>query len=76
MDILEKMLLECAKVGYYPTKNVEKIARAKNLMFGREEWYRCPCDGNNSKRRCISELCKNDIETKGICHCNCYAKDK
>ena len=35
---------------------------------------RCPCDGQNEKRYCISELCRNDIERDGICHCRCYRK--
>ena len=74
MDILEKMKEKCAKEGYYTTKNVEKIARAKNMMFGDSEWQRCPCDGNNAARYCISETCKKDIEEHGICHCNCYSK--
>ena len=32
------------------------------------------CDGNNSARYCISELCRSDIERDGICHCHCYTK--
>ena len=32
-DILEKMKEKCSKAGYYPTANIEKIARAKNMMF-------------------------------------------
>ena len=33
--ILEMMLENCKKAGYYPTQNIEKIARAKNMMFVR-----------------------------------------
>ena len=29
--ILEKMLENCKKAGYYPTQNIEKIAKAKNM---------------------------------------------
>lgn len=76
MNILEKMLKQCAEAGYHPTQNVEKIARAKNMLFGEGEWYRCPCDGNNNDRNCISDLCRKDIEEKGVCHCNCYSKNK
>ena len=72
--ILEKMKEKCAQAGYTPTANIEKIARAKTMMFGDSEWQRCPCDGNNSARYSISELCRSDIESKGICHCNCYSK--
>ena len=55
-------------------EDIEKIAKAKNMMFGDNEWQRCPCDGNNEKRYCISELCRSDIERDGICHCRCYQK--
>ena len=74
MTILEKMLDNCKKAGFEPTENVEKIARAKNIMFGEKEWNRCPCDSENAKRFCISELCRSDIERDGICHCHCYRK--
>ena len=73
-SILEKMLENCRNAGYEPTENIEKIARAKNMMFGEEEWIRCPCDGKNDNRFCISELCRSDIERDGICHCRCYRK--
>ena len=72
--ILEKMLANCKEQGYEPTEHIEKIARAKTMMFGDEEWKRCPCDGHNDNRYCISELCKSDIERDGICHCRCYRK--
>ncbi|MFV0625961.1 MAG: hypothetical protein ACK5N8_01245 [Alphaproteobacteria bacterium] len=75
-EILEKMLKQCSEAGLFPTKNINKVARAKSIMFSKEEWKRCPCDASNSQRSCISEMCKNDIETKGVCHCNCYAKEK
>ncbi len=74
MTILENMLKHCAKEGYITTPNVEKIAKAKNMMFGENEWQRCPCDGQNENRYCISEICKKDIERDGVCHCHCYCK--
>lgn len=73
-SILEKMLNNCNAYGYAVTENAEKIAKAKNMMFGEAEWSRCPCDGNNSERYCLSELCRTDIERDGICHCRCYKK--
>lgn len=75
-EILEKMIKQCEKEGYFPTKNINKVARAKSIMFKEDEWKRCPCDSNNEKRFCISQTCKEDIENKGVCHCNCYAKAK
>lgn len=74
MTTLEKMLKVCDKAGFQPTENVEKIARAKVIMFNETEWYRCPCDANNEQRSCISELCADDIKRDGICHCRCYKK--
>ena len=74
MSILDKMLENCEKNGYVTTKNVQKIANAKRMMFGEAEWQRCPCDGQNPNRYCISELCRKDIEEKGECHCHCYQK--
>ena len=38
MTILEKMLENCEKAGYATTKNVQKIANAKQMMFGEAEW--------------------------------------
>jgi len=73
-SILEKMLENCASEGYEPTKNVEKIAKAKTMMFGDENWKKCPCDGANEERYCISDLCKSDIERDGECHCHCYQR--
>ena len=69
-----KMLENCEKAGYATTKNVQKIANAKQMMFGEAEWHRCPCDGNNPARYCISETCRQDIERDGECHCHCYCK--
>lgn len=73
-DTLEKMRAVCAEKGFHETENIEKIARAKEMMFGTTEWYRCPCDGQNADRYCISDLCVRDIQTKGVCHCNCYKR--
>ena len=74
MTILEKMLKNCAEHGYISTDNIEKIAKAKNMMFGESDWRRCPCDGHNENRFCISETCRQDIERDGVCHCRFYCK--
>lgn len=76
MTILEKMMEKCNEYNLAPTKNIEKIARAKQMMFGEQEWFRCPCDGKNDKRFCISELCLSDVQKDGVCHCNCYSTKK
>lgn len=74
MPILSQMRKMCEEAGFAETANIEKIARAKNMMFGLNEWHRCPCDGNNPERSCISARCKQDIEANGECHCHCYKK--
>lgn len=74
MTILDKMLENCAQAGYATTKNVEKIAKAKKMMFGEEEWQRCPCDGNNLPVFAFPKTCRADIERDGECHCHCYRK--
>ena len=59
MTILEKMLGNCESYGLKPTENIEKVAKAKSRMFGEEAWRRCPCDGENEKRYCVSEATLN-----------------
>ena len=58
MTILEKMLENCEKAGYATTKNVQKIANAKQMMFGEAEWQRCPCDGQirhvTASQKCVA----------------------
>ena len=76
MSILDKMLETCSITGCTPTKNIEKIAKAKTFMFGEEDWKRCPCDGKNAERYCISERCRLEIERDGECHCHCYCSTK
>lgn len=75
----EKILAEMQKIAensnLIDTGNMQKIANAKAMMFGLEEWTRCPCDGNNPNRYCISPLCLKDIKEKGRCHCSCYTFD-
>lgn len=75
---VEQILLNMRKSeeenNYKETNNIEKIARAKNMMFGLSEWQRCPCDGQNPDRYCGSKLCHDDIERDGICHCRCFTK--
>lgn len=75
-QILEKMKEICTSKGFFYTENSKKIARAKKALFGMDEWYRCPCDSKNGERFCISSQCQKDIQENGICHCNCYRKEK
>ncbi len=84
-EILQKMTEAGAKHGFVTNENGIKIARAKKRMFvdtvsdeeyTGEEWKRCPCDGNNPARFCVSDLCQSDVRTKGVCHCNCHRLKK
>ena len=34
----------------------------------------CPCARADKERYCISQKCMEDINTIGVCHCNCYRK--
>lgn len=53
------------------TDNAPKIAKAKLMFFGKDNYVRCPCDPD-SDRACISEHCLKDIVKDGMCHCRCY----
>ena len=55
-------------------QQLQKIIKAKMLIFrGKDkEIHRCPCDSNNPKRYCGSQLCKQDILYDGHCHCNLF----
>ena len=55
-------------------KTVCRIARTKLNFFGKKDWKRCPCDESNPLRYCGSKLCRQDIETKGKCHCNLFLR--
>lgn len=75
VEIIEANIRNCAEEhGLGLTDNVTKIARAKNMMFGVDEWYRCCCDHKNGDRYCMSEQCQKDVEEKGVCFCNLYKK--
>lgn len=75
VEIIEQNIRNCAKEhGLDLTNNVTKIARAKNMMFGVKDWYRCCCDHKNEDRYCMSEQCQKDVQEKGVCFCNLYKK--
>lgn len=59
--------------NYTLTNNVDRIINAKLRFFGEENWRNCPCvqDGNHA---CLSETCRRQIESKGVCHCNLFKK--
>lgn len=56
--------------GYDKTEYFDKIVAARVRM--KLDWDHCPCGGEG--RGCISDLCKQEIEQDGHCHCNCFKK--
>ena len=77
VDKINLILAEFQKIadteGYQLTQNAEKIAKAKLRFFGIENWAKCPCV-QDDKHACMSSCCKEQIETKGVCHCNLFKK--
>lgn len=55
-------------------QNLDKITRAKLMLFKKGDHWKCPCDAQNPDRYCGSYLCKTDVLTKGHCHCNLFHK--
>lgn len=56
------------------SNNVDKIIKAKKIMFEDTEWQRCPCDAQNKDRYCGSTLCENDVKESGKCHCGLFLR--
>lgn len=64
-----------AKENNFELKNMDKIVRAKMMLFGKANPLLCPCSSNNPNRYCGSALCIADTIYKGHCHCSMmYAK--
>ena len=74
---IQKLLSEFQRIadeyGYTLTDNAEKIAKAKLRFFGIENWGKCPCV-RDDEHACMSECCRNKVETTGVCHCNLFKK--
>jgi hypothetical protein len=60
----------------FSVKNIEKIVRAKTLLFDDDNLMRCPCDAQNKNRYCGSALCIADVVYKGCCHCHLFHSEK
>lgn len=72
-DILNELKLIAEENGYELTENAEKIAkfRARAALT----LDKCACCKLDTTKYCISERCKNDIETNGECGCHCFKKN-
>lgn len=55
------------------TDNALKIAKAKLMFFGKDNWHKCCCV-RDDKHFCISPSCLEEIDSKGICDCRLYKK--
>lgn len=71
---IKEELKKIAKDNNYTlTDNIDKIIKAKLRFFGEENWRNCPCV-RDGKHACLSETCREQIESKGVCHCNLFKK--
>ena len=59
--------------NYTLTNNVDRIINTKLRFFGEENWRNCPCV-QDSKHGCLSDACRQQIELKGVCHCNLFKR--
>lgn len=69
--MLADMLKAAAEAGVEPTKNTEKIARAR-VKMGIPITV-CPCASKDTDRGCISEKCFKQIKEEGTCCCRAFA---
>jgi len=72
--ILDEMKLIAEEQGYELTETAEKVAKfmeRQKIPLGV-----CPCarDVPPPYRGCIGMICKNELEEKGICHCQVFRK--
>ena len=65
-----------AKTMNFELKNVDKILRAKKMLFSGNDLHRCPCDAGNPDRFCGSAQCIADVVYQGHCHCSLFWSKK
>ena len=65
-----------AKNYNFELKNVDKIVRAKKMLFSGNDLHRCPCDAGNPDRFCGSARCIADVVYKGHCCCQLFWSKK
>lgn len=70
----EEIRIELEKIAkdnnYTLTNNVDRIINAKLRL---SNWRNCPCV-RDGKHACLSDTCRQQIETKGVCHCNLFKR--
>ena len=65
-----------AKNYNFELKNVDKIVRAKKMLFSGNDLHRCPCDAGNPDRFCGSARCIADTVYLGHCCCQLFWSKK
>ena len=65
-----------AKLYNFELKNVDKILRAKKMLFSGNELHRCPCASQDPDHYCGSARCIADVVYQGHCHCSLFWSKK
>ena len=73
-EYMNEMKIIAEEQGYELTETAEKVAKfmeRQKIPLGV-----CPCarDVPAPYRGCIGFICKNEIEEKGICHCQVFRR--
>ena len=73
-EYMNELKLIAEEQGYELTDNAEKIAKFRaraNIPLSV-----CPCakDVPAPYRGCVGHICKEEIETFGVCKCNCFRR--
>jgi len=73
-EVLNELKLIAEEQGYELTETAEKVAKfmeRQHIPLGV-----CPCERKTPApyRGCVGFICKNEIEEKGICHCQVFKK--
>lgn len=63
-----------AKKHNFEIKNLDKIVRAKMLLFKGKNKHYCPCKADDKEKYCGSSKCLTEIHKKGHCCCGLFHK--
>ena len=63
-----------ARIYGFDLKNVDKIVKAKIMLFKDGNVHRCPCDADNPSRFCGSAVCLHDVKVNRHCECRLFWK--
>lgn len=71
---IKRFINRIAKEYSLEVKNVDKIVRAKLMLFKDGNLHGCPCSADDVEKYCGSPKCLNEINKKGNCCCNLFFK--